>query len=147
MSPTLFVLVPIGMLAIVWSVCFVGCVFHTGGLASPYSNTILEETSLVAYWPLSDLPGLAPAPPPQGSTGVGTAVDLSGNGHTGSYIVPPAYPTGTTIPQIGTNPMLNLHQASIVPGDAFTTGSKNCRPASISKEVTSAFRGRRIRRR
>ena len=28
MSTTLFFLVPIGMLAVVWSVCFVGCVFH-----------------------------------------------------------------------------------------------------------------------
>jgi hypothetical protein len=29
MSTTLFFLVPIGMLAVVWSVCFVGCVFQT----------------------------------------------------------------------------------------------------------------------
>ena len=54
MSTTLFFLVPIGMLAVVWSVCFVGCVFQTGGLEPPYSNAILEESSLVAYWPLSD---------------------------------------------------------------------------------------------
>ena len=34
MSTTLFFLVPIGMLAVVWSVCFVGCVLQTGGLAA-----------------------------------------------------------------------------------------------------------------
>ena len=48
MSTTLFFLLPIGMLAVVWSVCFVGCVFQTGGLEQPYSNNILAEASLVA---------------------------------------------------------------------------------------------------
>src|ERR1700690_3572126 len=99
MSTTLFFLVPIGMLAVVWSVCFVGCVFQTGGLPGPpYSNTILAEPSLIAYWPLSDLPNSqlpagAPAlpPPPQGSTGVGVAQDLSGKNHNGTYINPPTY--------------------------------------------------------
>jgi hypothetical protein len=133
MSTMLFFLVPIGMLAVVWSLCFVGACFPTGGLPGPpYSNTILAEASLVAYWPLSDLPGPAPAPP-QGSTSVGTAADLSGNGHAGTYINPPAYVSGTTIPQIGTNPTLNLHQASIVPGDAFAAGSKNL-PACVDFE-------------
>ena len=85
MSATLFFLIPIGMLAVVWSVCFVGCFLQTSGLEPPYSNAILAEPSLVAYWPLSDLPNSPPpvgAPalpaPPQGSTGVGTAQDLSG---------------------------------------------------------------------
>jgi len=133
MSTTLFFLVPIGMLAVVWSFCFVGACFPTGGLPGPpYSNTILAEPSLVAYWPLSDLPGAAPAPPP-GSTSVGTAADLSGNGHPGTYINPPAYMPGAAIPQIGTNPTLNLHQASIVPGDAFAPGSKNL-PACVDFE-------------
>jgi len=133
MNTALFFLVPIGMLAVVWSVCFVGCVFQTGGLPGPpYSNTILAEASLVAYWPLSDLAGPAPAPP-QGSTSVGTAADLTGNGHTGTYINPPAYTPGATIPQLVTNPTLNLHQASIVPGDAFAPGSKNL-PACVDFE-------------
>ena len=132
MSTTLFLLVPICMLAVVWSVCFVGCGFPTSGEEGPYSNTILQETTLVAYWPLSDLPGPAPAPP-QGSTSIGTAADLSGKGHIGTYIEPPAYQSGTTVPQIGANPTLNLHQTSIVPGDAFTTGSKNL-PACVDFE-------------
>jgi hypothetical protein len=54
MSTTLFFLVPIGMLAVVWSLCFVGCFLQTSGLAQPYSNTILAEPSLFDYWPLSD---------------------------------------------------------------------------------------------
>jgi Concanavalin A-like lectin/glucanases superfamily len=132
MSTTLFFLIPIGMLAVVWSVCFVGCVLQTSGLEAPYSNNILAEPSLVAYWPLSDLAGPAPAPP-QGSTSIGTAADLSGMGHSGTYINPPAYMAGTTIPQIGTNPTLNLQQASIVPGDAFASGSKNL-PFSVDFE-------------
>ena len=98
MSTTLFFLVPIGMLAVVWSLCFVGACLPTSGLPGPpYSNTILAEPSLVAYWPLSDLAGPAPAPP-QGSTSVGVAADLSGNGHPGTYIKPPAYMAGATIP-------------------------------------------------
>jgi hypothetical protein len=146
MSTTLFFLVPIGMLAVVWSVCFVGCVFQTGGLEPPYSNAILAEASLVAYWPLSDFPNSPPPagapalpPPPQGSTGLGTAQDLSGNNHNGSYINPPIYQSGTTFlttmgnPPVDLNPTLNLHQASIVPGDAFAQGSKNL-PACVDFE-------------
>jgi hypothetical protein len=140
MSTTLFFLVPIGLLAVVWSFCFVGACFPTSGLPGPpYSNTILQEPSLVAYWPLSDfpnsqLPAGAPAlpPPPQGSTGVGIALDLKSN-HNGGYINPPAYVSGTTIPQIGNNPTLNLRQTSIVPGDAFKSGSKNL-PACVDFE-------------
>ena len=146
MSTTLFFLVPIGMLAVVWSFCFVGCVFQTGGLAEPYSNNILAEPSLVAYWPLSDfpnsqLPAGAPAlpPPPQGSTSVGIAQDLSGKNNNGTYINPPRYISGTTFlttmgnPPVDLKPTLNLHQDSIVPGDAFASGSKNL-PACVDFE-------------
>ncbi|HTG02777.1 MAG TPA: LamG domain-containing protein [Bradyrhizobium sp.] len=146
MSTTLFFLVPIGMLAIVWSLCFVGCFLQTSGLEAPYSNNILAEPSLVAYWPLSDFPNSPPPagapalpPPPQGSTSVGTAQDLSGNNHNGNYINPPIYLSGTTFlttmgnPPVDLNPTLNLHQASIVPGDAFASGSKNL-PACVDFE-------------
>src|SRR5580692_4127607 len=146
MSTTLFFLVPIGMLAVVWSVCFVGCVLQTSGLELPYSNNILAEPSLVAYWPLSDfpdsqLPAGAPAlpPPPPGGTSVGIAQDLTGNNHNGSYINPPIYQSGTTFlttmgnPPVDLSPTLNVHQASIVPGDAFAAGSKNL-PACVDFE-------------
>ena len=130
MSTTLFFLVPLGMLGVAWAFCFIGCVFQTSGLAEPYSNEILQEPTLVAYWPLSDFPGVAPPTPPTppGSTGVGTAADLSGNGHTGSYLIPPAYPMAQGSKQF-TNPALTLRQGSIVPGDAVASGSKNL-PAS-----------------
>jgi hypothetical protein len=140
MSAMLFFLVPIGLLAVVWSLCFVGTCFPTSGLPGPpYSNVILKETSLVAYWPLSDLPGPAPAAPfpptPQNSTSVGTANDLTGNGHIGSYLVPPAYPSTATFPMSMSfaNPALTLHQPSIVPGDALAQGSKNL-PACVNFE-------------
>ena len=141
MTTTLFFLVPIGMLAVVWSLCFVGVCLPTTGLAGPpYSNVILQEPSLIAYWPLSDFPNSPPPagapalpPPPQGSTGLGTALDLSGNNHNGTYIAPPGYQSGTTVPQIGANPTLNLHQDSIVPGDAVAQGSKNL-PACVDFE-------------
>jgi Concanavalin A-like lectin/glucanases superfamily len=147
MNTTLFFLLPIGMLAIVWSFCFVGACFPTSGLpGTPYSNTILKEVGLVAYWPLSDLPNTplptgAPAlpPPAPGSTGLGTAVDFTGKNHNGTYIVPPLYISGTTFltttgnPPVDRNPALNLHQPSIVPGDGFAQGSKNL-PACVDFE-------------
>src|SRR5690348_1050380 len=80
MSTTLFFLIPIGMLAVVWSLCFVGCVLPVSGLPDPYSNQILSTTGLLAYWPLSDFPGgvlpagAPPLPPtPQGSQSIGPA--------------------------------------------------------------------------
>jgi hypothetical protein len=147
MSTTLFFLVPIVMLSVVWSLCFVGVCLPTTGLPStPYSNTILNEVSLLAYWPLSDLantplPTGAPAlpPPPPGSTGLGTAVDFTKNNHNGMYIVPPLYITGTTFlttpgnPPVERNPALKLNQTSIVPGDGLAQGSKNL-PACVDFE-------------
>ncbi|MGA8496280.1 MAG: LamG-like jellyroll fold domain-containing protein [Xanthobacteraceae bacterium] len=147
MSTTLFFLVPIGMLAVVWSLCFVGACLPTSGLPGPnYSNTILKELSLIAYWPLSDFPNsLPPAgapplpPPPQGSTGLGTALDLTGKNHNGSYINPPIYQSGTTFlttmgnPPVDLKPTLNLRQTSMLPGDAVVTGSKNL-PACVDFE-------------
>lgn len=123
MSTTLLFLVPIGVLAVVWSLCFVGCILPTSGLPTPYSNIILQETSLVAYWPLSDL---------KTST---TAQDLSGNGHTGNYTIPPGYPTNNpqSTPLVPNPPVLNLQQGSIVPGDGFVSGSKNL-PFSVDFE-------------
>ena len=137
MSTTLFFLVPIGMLAVVWTFCFVGVCFPTSGISQAYSNTILQETSLVAYWPLSDLPNSQPPagapplpPPPPNSAFVGTAQDLKSN-HNGTYINPPRYISGTTFlttpgnPPVDLKPTLNLQQTSIVLGDAFKPGSKN----------------------
>lgn len=124
MSTTLFFLVPIGMLAVVWSLCFVGACFPTSGLPSsstPYSNLILGESGLLAYWPLSDA---------QGST---QAKDLSGNGHDGTYTIPPAYPAAPANSRVLNPPTANLGQGSIVPGDTGT-GDSNPNPASVDFE-------------
>jgi hypothetical protein len=126
MSTTLFFLVPISMLAVVWSLCFVGACFPTSGLPTPYSNLVLAEPSIVAYWPLND---------PAGST---TAVDLSGHGHDGTYTHPPAYPafsdpsgSSAAIP----NPTLTQGEASIVKGDVADSGDgdgdENANPACV----------------
>ncbi|HZR62690.1 MAG TPA: LamG-like jellyroll fold domain-containing protein [Xanthobacteraceae bacterium] len=121
MSTTLHFLIPIGLLAVAWSLCFVGCVLNTSGQGVPYSNQILAEAGLVAYWPLGD---------PEGSA----ALDLTGN-HSGGYVIPPAYPAVPQSVQIA-NPALNLHQASIVPGDISVSGEvdKNLFPGCADFE-------------
>jgi hypothetical protein len=125
MSTTLFFLVPIGMLAVVWSLCFVGACFPTSGegpgTATPYSNLILGESGLLAYWPLSDA---------QGST---QAKDLTGNGHDGTYTIPPDYPAAPANSRVLNPPTANLGQGSIVPGDTGT-GDLNLKPASVDFE-------------
>ena len=131
MSTALLFLVPIGTLAIAWSLCFVGCVLNTHGQGNPtYSdNSVLTESSLVAYWPLSDLLGSLDM---QGQTS--GAGDLSGNNHIGTYIIPPAYPSGAqAVAQSSpiANPALT-RKPSIVPGDDGST--KNPFPASVDFE-------------
>lgn len=55
---SLIVLIPMILLGIVGAFCFAGCVFETGGLASPFSDytngTVRKETSLMVFWPLND---------------------------------------------------------------------------------------------
>jgi hypothetical protein len=129
MSTTLFFLVPIGILAVVWSLCFVGACFQTSGLASPYSDNIVTESSLVAYWPLGDLLGTLDT---QGQTSI--AGDLSGNHHDGTYTIPPAYPSGAQAVQFSkpiANPSLSRNP-SIVAGDAGSV--KNPLAASVDFE-------------
>jgi hypothetical protein len=53
-------------------------------------------------------------------------------GHNGSYLQPPTYPTMQQSTALNP-PVLALHQASIVPGDAFAPGSKNL-PACVDFE-------------
>jgi Concanavalin A-like lectin/glucanases superfamily len=141
MSITLLFLMPIGMLAVAWSACFVGCFLNTTGsdygVEPIYSNLILDESSLLAYWPLND-PMVSPTPLQgslQGSTSIGTAADLSGKGHTGTYVLPPTYPTNPpagSAPILGV-PLVNMQQGSIVPGDQGG-GDANTNPASADFE-------------
>jgi hypothetical protein len=131
MSATLFFLVPIGMLAVVWSLCFVGCLLQTHGLGegTPYSNGILAEQSLVAYWPLSDLLNELDT---EGATSA--AGDLSGHGHNGTYTIPPLYPVLQQSMQFAV-PALK-RETSIVPGDVSTSDvvDQNPFPASVDFE-------------
>jgi hypothetical protein len=122
MSTTLFFLVPIGMLAVAWSLCFIGCNGDTFQF-SAYSDTILTEPSLVAYWPLSDL--LVPL---QILDQTASAGDLSGNNHNGTYTVPPAYPSAQFSKAIAAPTV--ARGTSLVPGDAGS--QKNPFPASAN---------------
>lgn len=120
MSATLFFLLPIGMLVVVWSFCFVGCGYPTFTFDS-YSDDVLGETTLLAYWPLNELLEQVSTPGP-----AGTAGDLSKKGHDGTYMIPPAYPTGMqAVPQSNApNPASLARGTSIVPGDANSSSNK-----------------------
>ena len=84
MSMSLVVLLPLILLGIVGTLCFVGCAFNTQGLETPFTTytgtTILLNPAIMAYWPLGDLADTVPA-----------AELISGN--TGNYIDPATAPS------------------------------------------------------
>ena len=123
MSTMLFFLIPLGLLAVIWPLCFVGCTYPTFMFDS-YSDIIVGENGLLAYWPLNDLPinQTVTMPGPDGTAG-----DLSKKGHDGTYTIPPAYPNGTQPVA-----MSLARTGSIVPGDA--NGAANKFPASADFE-------------
>lgn len=126
MSAALFFLVPIGILAVVWSACFVGCWLNTHGQggSTPYSDDIVGDSNLVAYWPLGDLLGTLVKGQMSG------AGDLSGNNHIGTYKVPPDYPSAQFSKAIIGSTL--TRKTSFVPGDAGST--KNPFPGSVDFE-------------
>jgi Concanavalin A-like lectin/glucanases superfamily len=67
MSASLVVLIPVLLLGLVTSLCFVGCVFQTGGIGEvdlgPYRNAITKSSNLIAFWPLDDAPPTDPSAP------------------------------------------------------------------------------------
>ena len=85
MSMSLVVLLPVILLGIAATFCFVGCALHTGGLQGPpftsyTGTTILANTpNCIAYWPLKETTDTAPA-----------SELISGN--TGNYIDPNTAP-------------------------------------------------------
>lgn len=127
MSIALFFLVLISTLAIVWSACFVGCWLNTHGQGEPtaYSDDIVDDPNLVAYWPLGDLLGTLTKGQKSG------AGDLSGNNHVGNYLVPPDYPSGVQFSKAIVGSTLT-RKTTIVAGDAGST--KNPFPASVDFE-------------
>src|SRR6185437_3049336 len=131
MSTMLFFLVPLGMLTVAWSVCFVGCALNTHGQGepTPYSDTIVDEPGLLAYWPLNDLLN------PISTTGTtAKARDLSGQGRDGTLTIPPPYPSGAQA--VAKSQLLNpptlARGNSIVAGDAGSL--VNALPASTDFE-------------
>ena len=122
MSASLAVLLPVILLGIVSLFCFVGCAFHTGGLAPTFtqysSTTVLGNPAIVGYWPLSETGDSLPA------------ADLTPNPDNGQYIDPTTLPAIYKWPDysIGNAPSPNVESAAapgtisfaqpgIVPGD------------------------------
>jgi hypothetical protein len=122
MSMSLVVLLPLILLGIVGTLCFVGCAFQTGGLGgAPFTTytgtTILLNPAIMAYWPLGETADTIPA-----------AELISGN--TGNYIDPataaplypwPAYPIqnppGPDIKSADAPGAIAFAQPGIVKGD------------------------------
>jgi hypothetical protein len=116
MSATLFVLLPVGMIALVWSLCFVGCyhpVTYVSGFYQ-YQDTVEHTSGLVAFWPLNDTSGT-------------TAVDLGPNHLNGTYTIGPDVPTYNAAQMSDASPgTYTLGQPNIVAGD--TVGNNENAP-------------------
>ena len=59
MSASLIVLIPLVLLGLVTTLCFVGCVLQAGGLdiQGPYRDAVTTTNGVVAFWPLDDAQG------------------------------------------------------------------------------------------
>jgi hypothetical protein len=121
MSMSLVVLLPLILLGIVGTLCFVGCGFDSSGTQVPFTTytttTILLNPAIMAYWPLGEAVDTTPA-----------AELISGN--TGNYIDPataaplypwPGYPIqnppGPDIQSDGAPGTIAFAQPGIVKGD------------------------------
>jgi hypothetical protein len=133
MSMSLVVLLPLILLGIVGTLCFVGCRFDTSGLQVPFTTytgtTILLNPSIIAYWPLGEAKDTDPA-----------AELISGN--TGNYIDPntapalypwPAFPLpnppGPDVQSAAAPGTIAFSQKGIVAGDTVQPAND---PASIT---------------
>jgi hypothetical protein len=109
MSASVLLAIPFALFAIVLLLCFVGCDFHPGTDPTPfntYTDSILAEPTLVAYWPLGE------------AAGETIALELKG-ARNGTYLsqVFPADPVLRSAATPATGPVLNLGQDGIVAGD------------------------------
>lgn len=81
MTLSLIVFVPVALLILISSLCFVGCVLDTTGLGlgfTTYSDSdVIANPSCVAYWPLSDSPGQ--------DTALDVVGKANGDPHNGTY--------------------------------------------------------------
>jgi len=109
MSAHLVLLFLIGMAAIVWSACFVGCLSKPDPPIDPYylyQHTVTGTSGLVAFWPLNDTTGTL-------------AVDLGPNDFNGTYLMGPVVTAYNAAQQSDASPgTFTLDQPNIVVGDA-----------------------------
>jgi hypothetical protein len=110
MSTTLVFLIPIGVLAIAWTLCFVGCSFDPSGEVGnyyQYQTTVTNTAGLVAFWPLDETSGTA-------------AADIGPNHFNGTYTTGPNVPAYNAAEQSDAAPgTFTLNQPNIVAGDTI----------------------------
>jgi hypothetical protein len=126
MSASLVVLLPVILLGIVTTLCFAGCGFSGQSLPvfTTYSDTVLANPAVVAYWPLGEAADNVPA------------VDRTANPDNGQYIDPTTTPAIYPWPavSVGNDPNPNVLSAAapgtigfaqpgIVAGDAVQPGN------------------------
>jgi hypothetical protein len=143
MTVSLLVLVPISLLVLVATFCFVGCVLNTHGLGDPnkpdpdnpdpkpepftnYSKTVTDTDGVLAFWSLNEASDIAAKP-----VAMAKADDIIG-GHTGNYThkgnAPDFYPCpgmnlAAGVDSAAANGFLSLGVESIVVGDAKQPGN------------------------
>jgi hypothetical protein len=124
MSAALVLLFVIGMAAIVWSACFVGCSLHHDGPPpavthfDQYQNTITTTRGLVAFWPLNDTDRSSMV-----------AADLGPNHFNGTYTLGPVVVAFNAALQSDISPGgYTLGEGNIVAGDGVSTGGRPAVP-------------------
>jgi hypothetical protein len=122
MSAPLVLLILIGMAAIAWSACFIGCDVVLGLTQITdydlYQSTVTTTHGLVAFWPLDETSGTV-------------AADLAPNHFNGTYAMGPVVTTYDAAQQSDISPgTFALNQTNIVPGDTV-----NGNPAAPNPSV------------
>ena len=123
MSAALVLLILIGMAAIVWSACFIGCdrVFGLTEItpSTVYQDIVTTTPGLVAFWPLNDTSGTV-------------AVELGPNHFNGTYTVGPVVTVYNAAQQSDVSPgTFALNQTNIVAGDALVGDPTNLSPCVL----------------
>jgi hypothetical protein len=108
MSAPVIVLFCIGMAAIFWSACFIGCLSEPSRPVSTYyeyQKTVTTTTGLIAFWPLNDTSGTV-------------AAELAQNHLNGTYTVGAVVASYNAAAQSDASPgTFTLGQPNIVTGD------------------------------
>jgi Concanavalin A-like lectin/glucanases superfamily len=116
MSAAVVLLMLIGVAAIVWSACFVGCSFVVPYYK--YENTVSQTPGLVALWPLNETSGTV-------------AYDLGPHGFNGTYTMGPVVTTYNSSQQSDISPgTFTLNQPNIVAGDSLSDSSTSLSPCT-----------------